>query len=318
MDPQDGIKQDRSPKYPVFDLKTAVDKARVLYDSAKRSAIKTPVAAKLWGYSEKSSAGMQAIGAAIGYGLLDVEGRGDDRRVSLSKLAMDILHQPSDSQKYRDAIKTAALNPTIFRRIWDHHNGDLPPNDDAITPDLITEYGFTDKAAKHLVGEFRDTISFAGLDSGTPTVDNENGPKDGRKDETGSIRVGDFVQWTSLGVAQFVKPRKVVEIGEQDGEKFACVVDEAGEKGWAPMNQVTLENPISEVPGRESPPRLKPPSPDQNSPNRPGMKSETFALDDGEVVIRWPAKLTTHEFEDIEQWMDILKRKIKRGIQEGN
>jgi hypothetical protein len=47
-------------------------------------------------------------------------------------------------------------------------------------------------------------------------------------------------------------------------------------------------------------------------------RSETFSLDKGEVYIRWPAQITLHEFEDIEQWLDILKRKIKRGLNLAN
>ena len=46
----------------------------------------------------------------------------------------------------------------------------------------------------------------------------------------------------------------------------------------------------------------------------PGTKQEIFALDQGEVVIQWPTSLTEADYEDIEPWIDILKRKIKRCV----
>ena len=46
----------------------------------------------------------------------------------------------------------------------------------------------------------------------------------------------------------------------------------------------------------------------------PDTKQDIFALDHGEVVIQWPMSLTEADYKDVESWIDILKRKIKRCV----
>lgn len=45
------------------------------------------------------------------------------------------------------------------------------------------------------------------------------------------------------------------------------------------------------------------------------MRQETFALDNGEVTIQWPSKMSKESFEDFSDWLDILKRKVRRSIE---
>jgi hypothetical protein len=45
-----------------------------------------------------------------------------------------------------------------------------------------------------------------------------------------------------------------------------------------------------------------------------GMRHEVFALAEGDVTIQWPEKLSQDSFTDLEEWLVILQRKIKRNI----
>jgi hypothetical protein len=48
-----------------------------------------------------------------------------------------------------------------------------------------------------------------------------------------------------------------------------------------------------------------------------GMKEDVFTLDEGEVVLQWPERLSKESFEDLETWMGLQLRKIKRRVVEG-
>jgi hypothetical protein len=46
-----------------------------------------------------------------------------------------------------------------------------------------------------------------------------------------------------------------------------------------------------------------------------GMKEATLPLDVGEVVVQWPEQISPDEVEDIEGWIEVVIRKIKRAAQ---
>lgn len=45
------------------------------------------------------------------------------------------------------------------------------------------------------------------------------------------------------------------------------------------------------------------------------MNNDTFSLDEGQVVIQWPSKMSQESFEDFKAWLDIITRKAKRSVQ---
>lgn len=48
---------------------------------------------------------------------------------------------------------------------------------------------------------------------------------------------------------------------------------------------------------------------------RPGMRQEIFSLAEGDVTISWPESLSAESFEDFNDWVSILLRKVKRNSQ---
>ena len=158
-------KRVRSPAYPALNLRDAVDKASTIYEEEKRHSAPVDVIAGHFGYDsyKSSSSGQRMIAALKQFGLVDEEGRGDDRQLKLSERALDILLAESeDSPEYQEAISRAALSPTIHQKIWDHFSGELP-SDASLKSYLIRTHNFNDTHVGSFIRKFRATIQFANL-----------------------------------------------------------------------------------------------------------------------------------------------------------
>lgn len=46
-----------------------------------------------------------------------------------------------------------------------------------------------------------------------------------------------------------------------------------------------------------------------------GMKQDTFSLDEGQVILKWPSKMKAESFEDFKAWLELQLRKIARSIE---
>jgi hypothetical protein len=57
-----------------------------------------------------------------------------------------------------------------------------------------------------------------------------------------------------------------------------------------------------------------PEPPGRRGPAQVGMKEDTFNLDEGEVVLQWPERLSQASFDDLESWLQLQLRKIKRRV----
>ncbi len=42
------------------------------------------------------------------------------------------------------------------------------------------------------------------------------------------------------------------------------------------------------------------------------MNTEIFTLDEGEVTLQLPAKMSPESYEDFKAWLDLIARKAKR------
>lgn len=152
----------RSPSHPAFGLPEAIQKAQVFYDLEGFSDAPPSVAIEHWGYSGKSSSGLRALAALLHYGLLDEEGTGEDRRVRLSELARAILSPDVSEGDRQRALTTAALNPKIYRTLWDRYGPNLP-SDTNLSFALVREYSFNQESVRSFIGDFRQTVDFAKL-----------------------------------------------------------------------------------------------------------------------------------------------------------
>jgi len=166
------VKRFRSPPYPAMDRSKAIVRAKTLYGKALHHPVQSNVLADAWKYGIKSS-GMWATAAAlIQYGLLSDNGSGAGRRFTLTDAAIRIIRDADPaSPKRGEAIKRAALQPPIFRELWDHFGAaDLS---DVVVINFLTldrsEAGkapYGDAAAVDIIEAYKATIVFAGVSGG--------------------------------------------------------------------------------------------------------------------------------------------------------
>lgn len=89
------------------------------------------------------------------------------------------------------------------------------------------------------------------------------------------------------------------------GNDFKSDGDDSGEGEDSDSTENQRENP--------GPGSVTPPSP--SPPGGANMRQDTFSLDEGLVVLQWPAQLSPESYEDLKDWMGLQLRKIGRSVQ---
>ena len=289
----------RSPAYPGIGLETAIKRARDLYAQEKMNAVPVTIAVKRWGFKEKSSGGLVTTAALKNFGLLKDSGTGKDRKLQLTDEARRILLDTRQDSHERDLlIKEAALKPKIHDTIWKKWGIDLP-SDDTLRHALIFDWAFNENSVRDLIKEYKDTIRFAKLiESDTMS------PGDGDKDK---IKIGDYVQWESGGGIQFEAKRIT---GFSDDGTYAFV---EGSKTGLPIEELSKVQAPNQGSEKE-----KLVQPIKHLPPRAGMNNDTFTLDEGQVILQWPAKMSPESYEDFKSWLDLVARKAKRTVEKSS
>jgi hypothetical protein len=154
-------KKMRSPNFPVLSLEKSIELSRVLYEKYGLSAVAYEVAVKGLNYSPKSSSGLQLVGALSAFCLIEVTGSGAEKRIKLSDIAYRIIEDKRIISPERDeAIKEAALSPTIFRKIKEDFPDRLPPTD-SLSHELKFKYSFNPNTVLAFISVFSKTMEFA-------------------------------------------------------------------------------------------------------------------------------------------------------------
>ena len=302
----DKRKRMRSPAYPYVNLETAIKRAKEFYDREGRNAANLRVAAKHWGYEEKSSAGQQTAAALISFGLMQDDGTGDKRKVQLTPNALRILldSDPASSAK-AEAIKACALAPKIHMELWKKW-GKAHPSDLSMKNVLTFEWvpAFNENSVDGFIREYKDTISFAKLgESDTLSVEviDKGDESGGTPDGQGySPAIGDYVQWEPNGILQFREPRRIVRLST-DGQ-FAFV---EGSATGLPTGELTKQAQPANAPAvaRNSA---------TPAPLKSNMREDVFSLAEGNVTFQWPTPLSAESIADLKDWLKILERKVSR------
>jgi len=74
-----------------------------------------------------------------------------------------------------------------------------------------------------------------------------------------------------------------------------------------PPTKVRSSLPMSPVPSAGTPP-----PPGRQPGAKSNMQQDVFTLAEGPVTIQWPESLSLESYEDLRDWLDIMKRKIGR------
>jgi hypothetical protein len=178
-------RRERSPNYPGITLETALERAQRLWDREKTRPARVDLILKYWGYSPKSGGGLVALAALKKFGLIEDEGSGPNRQAKLSGLALRILRDRRPGSVERaEAIREAALFPSIHREIWERFGEAGLPLDEELQFYLEQERGFTEGGAREFIQELRSTLAFAGVEpSDTIPADEEDSGASGDQDQ---------------------------------------------------------------------------------------------------------------------------------------
>ncbi len=177
------VPRKRSPSYPSLDLKTAIEKARLVLDKTKGHAVPDELAVQHMGYKSNNSNGFRALASMLSFGLLESIGSGKDRKVRISEVGKRILADKRDLSPDRDKlIRESALRPEIHKSVWEYYKGDLPDKG-VIETYLVLEREFNESAARDFVKELKDTLSFAKI-TGGDILSGDDSTGDGGLDPT--------------------------------------------------------------------------------------------------------------------------------------
>ncbi len=291
-------KRHRSPAYPFISLKKAVERALEFYRKEHRHSAPLVAAAQNWGYGEKSSGGVQTVSALKQFGLLaeDGDGGGADRRVKLTERAIKILlDEVKDSQDRLMALKQAAMAPKLYAEMFNNWGVHLP-SDETIRTFLRRDKGFNDDVLTTVIRSYKDTLEYAQLSKSDTVKDPSVTPAE--------VSIGDYVQWESQGALQFEGPRKVVGLSDDRTHVFV-----EGTATGLPMEQIAKTDPPTQ-PSAPSSSAIWAPTPPPRAST--GVARDVFALEDGEAVLQYPTTLNSDGVEELEDWLALVIRKLKR------
>jgi hypothetical protein len=292
-----GRSKDRSPNYPMIDLGKALEKAEIIHGIYKMHEMPIGMAHERLGYKPHSGIGNQCVAALRAYGLLNVIGQGEQRKVSISTDGDRIIRKAPNRDQL---LKEAALRPAINGEIWEHFSstGGIP------TDDLLRHYlvwdrpdpKFNEKSVDGFIADFRATLALAKMEGGGIIGDEK---EDNRPPEP---KVGDYVQWAPEGVPKFSQPKKVLALSD-DG-LFAYVEDE--EIGLS-MTALAVQNGQTEAVAVVPPvnPFYKP-KPSEEELQRPGVVKLVLPLVEGQVVLTIPDTMSKDSAENLKTWMDLM------------
>jgi hypothetical protein len=160
-----------------------------MYEHEHRNMAPINAIVEHWGYKPGSGNANVTVAALSKFGLLEAEGTGVNRHARLTDLALKILLDVrEDSPERLDAIRAAALEPSIHKEILAKYPDGLP-SDTTMIYYLTMERHFTDGAARELVPELRGTLRFASLTGASDTVDGQDEDKGDQEvhDMTGAV-----------------------------------------------------------------------------------------------------------------------------------
>lgn len=153
----------RGVSYPFMSLPEAVDAARKIYNKERKTAAPVASAIQHLGYAESSSGGRQTISALLQFGLLEDEGRKEDRHVQLTVRALDVLLAGEGSEERRSALIDCVKSPKIYGDIFAKWPDELP-SDQTISYFLLRDRNFNPKAITSFIRDLRDSLAYVGVE----------------------------------------------------------------------------------------------------------------------------------------------------------
>ncbi|HET9790613.1 MAG TPA: hypothetical protein VFR08_04860 [Candidatus Angelobacter sp.] len=303
------IPRHRSPNYPSMGLRAAVGRVETLYRNGAMNPLMRVSVLKILGFDKMHGEAGRVLSALKSFGLIEET---KDDRIKLSQRAVDIAARQASDPRRTEAIRQAAMSPTIYSEVLEEYSGNL--SDGTLKSELIAAKHFNPNAVDGFISDLKDTLEYAGL-SAKDAVESDN-ESDGDEEQR-LPKINDYVQWENAGQLQFKEPKRVRAVSE-DGKWLFVDGSETG----LPIEELTVVDvPQADVPER---PPVLPLYPQRiyrmdqltGGGSRTERREDIFSLAEGTVTIQWPATLSAESFEDVSAWLDILKRKIGRSVVE--
>ena len=304
----------RSPNDPGINLKSAVNKIGQWYGADGVVASPRDAALKHMGFEKFTGDAGRALSAIKVFGLVQET----DGRLKLTQRGVDIVARQPDEPKRIVALKEVAMGPQIYKDLLREYPNGLP-SDATLKSELIASKGFNPKVVNDFVVDFRKTLEFAELSNAKVLESDHEGDKTKITSPHTPVEVRDYVQWESQGVIQFPNPKRVRELSEDGNWAF---VD--GSNTGVPVKELQkADTPSLPLPSETASTPLNSPRPRTwlrlrewlgTTSTQMRVVSGCVSLTEGPVTIQWPATISPESFEDLGDWLDILKRKIGRSV----
>lgn len=291
-------KRQRSPNYPAVGLGEAIERLKLFMKEDGRAGATAAIAAKHIGFATAHGQAYSTLAALKKFGL--VEDR--DGRVVPTPRAIEINSLPEADARRLKAIREAALLPSTFSELIAEYKDTGLPSEDTLAGELVAYKGFNPNGVKEFLRSFKETIEFAGL-SDFSVLGSEIAGDEGKK----KPKIGDFVQWEHNGIFGLPQPKKLVRFSDD------------GQFGFVEGSNTGL--PIAEIIPADPPEQGSPFAPLSSllrmpdlgkKPEGAKMRQDVSSLPEGDAVIHWPTPLSEASIKELEDWLDFVKRKIKR------
>lgn len=151
----------RSPTYPHFDLRLAVQQARNIHRQHGEGKVDRLTLARSMGFTSLSGRASSSLATLKQFGFLS---KRNGRQVGLTELAVECICTDSEDLRLVSRRK-AAREPNLFQELEEVIGFDIP--DPQKTTQYLRSIGFSSKAAKVAMSAYLGTIKFVGLYSGT-------------------------------------------------------------------------------------------------------------------------------------------------------
>ena len=289
-------KRHRSPNYPAIGLKEAIDRVKQFITTDGRAGAAPALAAKHLGFSSAHGQAYSVLAALKKFGLVEEK----DGRIVPTQRAIEINSLPETDERRKRAIGTAAISPPLYLELIEQYRPTGFPADETLAGELEAYKGFNPNGVKEFLKGFKETLEFAGL-SDLPVLGSFPKADEGKK----KPQIGDWVQWEHNGILGLPQSKKLVRFSD-DG-LFGFV---EGSDTGLPIAELIPAEPSEQII-----PPFAPPEPRKNVQGAK-MRQDVFSLAEGEAVIHWPTPLSADSIKDLEEWLDLVKRKIKRSTAE--
>ena len=186
------IRGKRSPNYPTINLEKAISMVSCLYDKFQRHPVPAPLSMEAMGYSIKSGRAQSMLASVSYYDLIQMErGAIETKKVNISPIGFTILKNP-DTKARDEAIREAALRPSIFKKLITKFPSELP-NDSLLAWELENNFDFNARSIPDFIEILKQTLNYAKtyevgiMEEGKETPEEDKPDEEGDKDMEGTL-----------------------------------------------------------------------------------------------------------------------------------